>query len=282
MLATFSFYLFIIPGAWGMVALCSWMARNTRLQDGSTVAFTGTPGQFLKLLLLAISLPVVLGAVMGAGMASLQQNGQDPAQSMPFFVLLELAIFAWSFYWGFKILKWGVGSIQFSWGGQLSFEGSMLGYLGWLLLMYVSVFLIIAPFWVISAMYRWMCEKTKSSTGDRLVWTGTGWGLLWRYLLVGLGSMFIIPIPWVLHWFVAWLISCIEVERVGGAQGGFVAPAPAPAGMVPFPPPVPPAPAAPAGGGRYGGIGGSDSGSSGPATPTTSGSSDPGLFGPGQ
>ena len=52
LLATFSFYLLIIPGAWGLVAFYRWMARNTQLSDGSTVDFTGTPIEFLKLLLI--------------------------------------------------------------------------------------------------------------------------------------------------------------------------------------------------------------------------------------
>jgi hypothetical protein len=40
-----------------------------------------------------------------------------------------------------------------------------------------------------------------------LVFTASGWSYLWRVLVVGLTSIFIIPIPWVLRWFTRWLVS---------------------------------------------------------------------------
>ena len=272
LLSVFSFYLLIIPGAWGIVALYSYIARNIRLQDGSTMAFTGTPVQFLKLLLAVISVPLVVGIVMGAAASSLQQNGQNPQQFMPFFFLLEIVIFAWSFYWGFQILKWGIKSLQFSWGGQLEFTGSIIGYIGWILLMYVSVFLIIAPFWVMNALFKWMAEKTKSSTGDRLIWVGSGWELLWRSIVAGLWGMFIVTIPWAYRWYLAWMVSMVEVERAGGAAPMAYAPAPA------QPEFLGQAPEGNPGGGRYGGTPTAGPTSSGPA-PAAGG--DPGLWGPG-
>jgi hypothetical protein len=268
----FSLLLFIIPGAWGLVALYSWLARNTQVQDGSTLSFVGTPGQFLKLLLAAVSVPIAVTMVIVAAMMNVidPQTKQIPPNFIPFFMLMYLIIFVWSFYWGFKVLKWGIGSIRFAWGGQLEFTGGIFGYIGWILLMYISAILIIAPFWVMNALFKWMAEKTTSTTADKLIWMGSGWELLWRSIVAYLGCIFIVTIPWVMRWYIAWMVSMVEIERPGGSVPAY-APDPAAPRFIGQ---APVAPVAPVAGGRYGGAP-----SSGPAP--SSGSSDPGLFGPG-
>ena len=41
---------------------------------------------------------------------------------------------------------------------------------------------------------------------------GTGWGILWRTFAFCLGSIFLIPIPWLLRWYSAWFVSQLHVE----------------------------------------------------------------------
>jgi hypothetical protein len=37
------------------------------------------------------------------------------------------------------------------------------------------------------------------------------WDFTWRSLLFLLGSILVIPVPWVLCWYLAWLVSCVQV-----------------------------------------------------------------------
>jgi hypothetical protein len=218
LLLMISFYLFFIPGAWGLVAFYSYVARNTRLSDGSAVSFLGKPVEFLKYLLLLMSLPLLLTIIVAIlSPRGIGPDGQPYPDFVAFLTFIYILCFVWAIFWGFKIFKWVIGSVQFSWGGRLTFNGSIWGYIGWLLLTYVSAALIIAPFWVASAMLRWMGNKTSSTTGERLIWTGSGWALLWHTVVVYLVCMFIIPIPWAMRWFLDWILSCIEIERTGVA-----------------------------------------------------------------
>lgn len=37
------------------------------------------------------------------------------------------------------------------------------------------------------------------------------WELVWRSLVFGFGSIFIIPVPWLLVWYLKWLVPCVRV-----------------------------------------------------------------------
>jgi hypothetical protein len=58
-------------------------------------------------------------------------------------------------------------------------------------------------------MMRWMC-RTVTGT-HRFDFHASGWSILWRTLAFGFGSIFLLPMPWLLRWFTAWFISEIEV-----------------------------------------------------------------------
>ena len=42
------------------------------------------------------------------------------------------------------------------------------------------------------------------------------WEFIWRSLVLLLGSCFVIPVPWLLVWYLKWIVSC--VQRAGTAQ----------------------------------------------------------------
>ena len=65
-------------------------------------------------------------------------------------------------------------------------------FIGWQLLMYVSVITIIGWAWVITAWMRWICRNI-SGTRREVVFNGTGLEVLWRTLLFVIGCVFIIP-----------------------------------------------------------------------------------------
>ena len=106
---------------------------------------------------------------------------------------------------------------NFSSNGQqlpIAFKGSALGYVGWYLLLYISVITIIGWAWVITAWMRWMCRHIEG-TRREIVFKATGLEFLWRSLVAFLACLFIIPIPWVMRWYTRWYVSQFAlVERM--------------------------------------------------------------------
>jgi hypothetical protein len=53
---------------------------------------------------------------------------------------------------------------------------------------------------------RWNCRNV-AGTRREIVFNATGLQVLWRTLVFALGFAFLIPIPWVLRWYVCWYVS---------------------------------------------------------------------------
>jgi hypothetical protein len=107
----------------------------------------------------------------------------------------------------FIILRWVLNNL--TWDGRaepLQFSGSYWGLLGWFALLWVSFITIIGWAWVITAMNRWICRHVEGSSQE-LSFVASGWGMLWRTILFAIGCAFLIPIPWVLRWYIGWLIA---------------------------------------------------------------------------
>jgi hypothetical protein len=119
-------------------------------------------------------------------------------------------------YWLF--LRYCVANIASN--GQplgLSFSGSLWAYIGWQILMVLSIFTIIGWAWVIAAQMRWLCRNIQG-TRRAVVFKGTGLEYLWRLIVVALASAFIIPIPWVYRWILQWQASQTELVDRGAYQ----------------------------------------------------------------
>jgi GYF domain 2 len=92
----------------------------------------------------------------------------------------------------------------------LSFSGSVWACLGWTLLGVISILSIIGWAWVYAAQMRWVCRNIEG-TRHEVVFKGTGLEYLWRLIAVGLASVFIIPIPWMVRWLMRWQLSQTEL-----------------------------------------------------------------------
>ena len=57
-----------------------------------------------------------------------------------------------------------------------------------------------------------MSEIVPSQTGSKLRFVGGALPFFGRYLAAGLGSIFIIPAPWLGTWLLRWFFEKIEVE----------------------------------------------------------------------
>jgi hypothetical protein len=63
-----------------------------------------------------------------------------------------------------------------------------------------------------------MCRHVEG-TRRELVFNATGLELLWRSVVTFIACAFIIPIPWVMSWFIGWQVSQVElVERSADAH----------------------------------------------------------------
>ncbi|MFP5258184.1 MAG: hypothetical protein ACLGQH_04095 [Acidobacteriota bacterium] len=188
-------FLLILPGAWGAVPFAAWWTANLAFDDGTRAEFTGRAGQawvlFAVLALLAY-LPGIATAILGKG---------ERAQLME--LVLTLALIPLDAAVKLAVYRWFIENIRLSPGGSPRFTATYPGYLGWVLLLGLSFLTIIGWAWAAVGMVRWFCRHIESQAYG-VSFAGTGWGLLWRSVLWLLGTVCVIPLPWVMRSTIAW------------------------------------------------------------------------------
>jgi uncharacterized membrane protein YjgN (DUF898 family) len=196
--------LLIIPAAWGAVVLFRWLVRNVSFDDGTEASFEGRGkevwGYFVILILLGL-VPQVSQAIGKPVAAFFVAIGLG-------LLLLPITVAIW-----LKITRWFFTKVKLSCETSLSFKGDYMPFLGWMFLVTLSVYTIIGWAWASVAMLRWVCRNIEGGQ-NKVVFEGSGWGLLWRCFVAGLASIFIIPIPWMAVWIVRWFASNMVIQRV--------------------------------------------------------------------
>src|SRR5580704_5210344 len=166
-------YLFVIPAPWTGTGFYRWMASRTEVPGRPNFAFTGQPGDIWYVF-------VVTGLTFYV-------EAYDNR--------LQLIIIPVSAFLSWILLRWLAGNLTSN--GQrlpISFDGSAIGFVGWQLLIYVSLITIIGWAWVITAWMRWICRNI-AGTRREVVFNGTGLEVLWRTIVFVICCAFIIPIP---------------------------------------------------------------------------------------
>jgi hypothetical protein len=184
--------LLIIPSPWTSTSFYRWMASRMTVPGRPNFAFTGQP---LDIWYVFIAM----------GVMSYVGNYDNTLQLI---VIPVEAFLSW------MLLRWLFGNLSSN-GQQLpiAFNGSVVAFIGWELLMIISFITIIGWAWVIAAWMRWICRNI-SGTRREVIFIGTGLEILWRTIVFSIGCIFIIPIPWALRWYNAWFISQFAlVER---------------------------------------------------------------------
>ena len=185
-------YVFVIPAPWTGTAFYRWMASRTAVPGRPNFAFTGQPGD--------------IWYVFVATGLSLYVNSYDQR--------LELILIPVSAFLSWLLVRWLAANLSSN--GQrlpIAFNGGAVTFIGWQLLIYVSLITIIGWAWVISAMTRWICRNI-GGTRREVVFNGTGLEVLWRSLVLMIACAFIIPIPWMMRWYNRWYVSQFAlVER---------------------------------------------------------------------
>jgi hypothetical protein len=199
----------IIPSPWTGTAFYRWLCERVVLPDGRPLKFTGKPGDIWYVFVLW-SLTIWVGQL---------PSGDGDGELMPMllwrlpvmFVQLSFILLEWIL--PVLLLRWVCKNATTEDGSlRLSFEGGFLPYIGWNLLLIVSFITIIGWAWVAKFMMQWICRNVRGTTSFEF--TGTGLAILWRTLVVGLLSVLIIPIPWMMQWYTRWMISQVAVVKV--------------------------------------------------------------------
>ena len=184
----------VIPLPWALLMYCRWIVSCVRVPQRPNLGFSGR----------AVDLMWFYAAV-------LLYVAAEWTQSQVLNLAVNVAQLA--LYW--LMIKWFVANLSSD--GQplgLRFAGSFWVFLGWSLLVVVSIITIIGWAWVYTAQLRWICGHIEG-TRREVVFIGTGIELLWRSLVLMLGCLFIIPIPWLYRWFNRWLASQIALVDRG-------------------------------------------------------------------
>ena len=185
-------YALVIPAPWTGTWLYRWTASRIEVPGRPNFAFTGQPGDVWYVF-------VATGLMYYVGIYDSN---------------LQLLTIPFSAFLSWILLRWIAGNLSSN--GQhlpIAFDGSVVTYIGWQLLLYVSFITIIGWAWVATAWTRWICRNVEG-TRREIVFNASGQGLLWRTIVFAIACIFIIPIPWMIRWFSQWYVSQFElVER---------------------------------------------------------------------
>jgi GYF domain 2 len=182
--------LLVIPAPWALTSYYRWLVTHLRIPTVPAIGFRGQVKDIWWVFVLMGLLSYVGGL----------RNDWLPLLAFPINAALSWITIRW------VVSNVSSQGMPFTW----RFEGNIWAYIGWTLLFYLSFITIIGWAWVASAFMRWIARNIVDPS--RVVsFTASGWQILWRSFLFVLGICFIIPIPWVLHWYTRWFIGQFSV-----------------------------------------------------------------------
>lgn len=210
-------FVLVVPAPWLALWFYRWLAGRVSLPNGRRLtldsAFASSAALFL-VFALSIVAPVVYAGAFGANDPGVAERA-DVATVRLIGSLVELVC-------SFLVLRWFVGSLRSVDGAlNLRFEGGFWPFLGWNLLLGLSILTIVGWAWAARFMARWICRNIAGSHAFEFV--GPGLEILWRGAVVMVGSLLILPIPWVFAWIYNWTVSQVVAapmaENPALAQG---------------------------------------------------------------
>jgi hypothetical protein len=196
--------ILVVPMPWVTTIYCSYLCDHLALPDGRRLKFAGKPGDIWYIL---IGIPLVWLAMQIVTL--LNGDIHDPGNfGAPWYVVLLVNVAI--YYLGFLVMCWAIAKTTSEDGSvKLSFDGSVLAYFGWLILVGLSFITIIGWAWALKFYIRWLCRNVEGTV--RFDFVGSGWSILWRSIAAGLACILIIPIPWVIRWMMNWYFSNVVV-----------------------------------------------------------------------
>ncbi|MGY3619794.1 DUF4339 domain-containing protein [Bradyrhizobium sp. USDA 10063] len=177
--------LLVIPAPWVATNFYRWIVPRIHVPGRPNLAFNGQVGDIWYVF-------VALGILNYGGAVDdyLQLAGA-----------LAQTFLSW------VVIRWVVSHLSSN--GQplpIAFDGSIWAFVGWQLLLYISLFTIIGWAWVSTAFMRWICRNI-IGTRREVIFKASGLELLWRTIVFAIGCILLIPIPWALRWYTQWYVS---------------------------------------------------------------------------
>lgn len=189
----------VIPAPWAATYFYRWLVSRLNVPGRPNLAFNGQVGD-IWYVFIAIGILTYVGA--------------SDLYYLEYVSIPIQAVLSW------MVIRWIAANLSSN--GQplpISFDGSALGYVGWQVLMYLSVITIVGWAWVMTAWMRWICRNI-NGTQREVVFNATGLEMLWRTIVFAIGCVFIIPIPWVLRWYARWYVSQFALADRGALANG--------------------------------------------------------------
>lgn len=184
--------LLVIPSPFTGTGYYQWITPRFHVPGRPNLAFEGKVGDIWWVFIL-LALTSYVGRIHGS---------------------LQLLGFVAQAYFSWMLLRWVLSRLSSN--GQLlglQFNGSVWAFIGWQLLMTLSLLTIVGWAWVATAWLRWICANISGSRRE-LTFSGTGLEMLWRTFAMVVGCVLLIPIPWVIRWYTEWAVSHMAlVER---------------------------------------------------------------------
>jgi hypothetical protein len=210
--------ILIVPFPWVTTVFYQFLCEHVDLPDGRRLAFTGRGGDIWYVFM---AIPGLMWTIQIVSLSLMVRSGNPAAFAhSPEAHLINVIGFATNLvFWAltFLILRWFVANVRSQDGTlSLTFEGGMLAFIGWNILVILSFITIIGWAWVLKFMMRWLCRNVAGTLAFDFV--GSGLSILWRSIVMPLGFIFIIPIPWVMRWYVSWFIRQVVVVPPGGGK----------------------------------------------------------------
>lgn len=204
LLLLFVLSVFVVPTAWGMVAVLVWWCESMTFADGTQARFTGRAGAVWPLFAVAVFL-MLLPQLATAGLHDVARRPAIQALLILLLVPLDAAV-------KLPLCRWIVESIRLEPGGTARFTAGYGAFLCWTLLVTVSAFTVVLGPFAAVAMARWLCRNIEGD-GFGVEFVGSGWGLLGASLLWTCGIVLIVPIPWVLRAMLRWWTNRFRLLR---------------------------------------------------------------------
>ncbi len=187
--------MLIIPAPWTVTGFYRFLCEHVSLPDGRRLRFAGQPADIWYIL---------IGLAALGWLHNVHHAGVSGAVTLATILL------------SFPVLRWFCASVRTEDGSiRLSFDGETLAFLGWNILLVVSVLTVIGWAWVLRAMMQWMCRNTSGTVG--FTFNATGLAILGRVCLLRLMFVLIIPIPWAMRWYANWFASQFSVVAPNAA-----------------------------------------------------------------
>ena len=186
--------LLIIPAPWTATSFYRWIISRLDVPARPNLAFNGQVGDLWYVF-------VLIGLLSYSGVSD--------------YAIVKIAAFVIQAFLSWMVVRWIAANLSSN-GRPLpiEFKGSVWGYVGWYLLLYISFITIIGWAWVQTAWMRWICSNI-SGTRREIVFNASGLEVLWRTFVFVIACVFVIPIPGMLRWYARWYVSQFDLVQPG-------------------------------------------------------------------